>query len=128
MTAPGETNIVSAPPNLALWVGVLGIPALWGLQMTVTYAMPPMLCRMGTKWPAHLVTIACIGLAVVGAVLSYRDWQSTGGGSPDQTDGGPLARRRFLGALGLVSGVLYILVMIAQGMSAFYFDPCWTGF
>jgi hypothetical protein len=125
MTAPGETNIVAAPPNLALWAGVLGAPALWGLQLNIGYALPPAMCHAGSRWPVHVLSGACIALALVAAVLSYRDYRRVGG-SPDQTDGGPLARRRFVGALGTVVCLLFIIVMIAQALSAFFFDPCWS--
>ena len=125
MTAPGETNIASAPSNLALWVGVLGAPALWGLQLDIGYAMPPGLCHLGSAWPEHLLSLLCIVAALVGAGLSYRQYTAVGG-SPDATDGGPLARRRFLGALGTVVGLLFAMVMIAQAIPAFFFDPCWS--
>jgi hypothetical protein len=125
MTAPGETNIASSPPGLALWVGVLGAPALWGLQLDIGYALPPAMCHLGSRWPTHVLSIVCIVLALVGAALSYRQYASVGG-NPDETDGGPLARRRFLSALGTVSGLLFAMVMFAQALSAFFFDPCWS--
>jgi hypothetical protein len=125
MTAPGETNITSAPPNAALWIGVLGAPAAWGLQLDIGYAMPPGLCHLGSNWPEYALSIICILIALTGAFLSYRQYAAVGG-SPEQTDGGPLARRRFLGALGTVVSLLFTMVIIAQSLPAFFFDPCST--
>ncbi len=96
MTAPGETNISSGPSNWALWAGVLGAPAAWGLQLDLGYALPPGLCRLGSLWPEYVLSIVCIVISLIGAGLSYRQYAAVGG-SPDQTDGGPFARRRFLG-------------------------------
>jgi len=48
------------------------------------------------------------------------------GGKPDEPEGGPVARRRFLGALGTVVGLLFAMVIIAQSLPSFFFDPCWS--
>ena len=125
MTAPGETNIAAAPSNCALWLGVLGAPAAWGLQLDVGYAMPPGLCRLGSSWPEHVLSVVCVVITLGAALVSYRQYAAVGG-SPDQTDGGPLARRRFLGALGTVVGLLFTMVIIAQSLPPFFFDPCQT--
>jgi len=125
MTAPGETNIASAPSGWAIWLGVLGAPAVWGLQLSVGYAMPPSLCHLGSRWPEWLLHIICLALALIGAGMSYRQYASIGG-KPDEPEGGPVARRRFLGALGTVVGLLFAMVIIAQSLPSFFFDPCWS--
>ena len=125
MTAPGQTNITSAPSNWALWAGVLGAPAAWALQLDIGYAMPPGLCHLGSRWPEYVLSLICLLAALTGAAVSYRQY-ATIGGKPDDPEGGPLARRRFLGALGTAVGLLFAIVIIAQSLPSFFFDPCWS--
>jgi hypothetical protein len=73
----------------------------------------------------HLVSLLALVLALIGGLLSWRQWRRTGG-SPEETEGGPLGRPRFLGALGVFSAVLYSMLIIAQGIASFFFDACWT--
>ena len=119
-------NPAESPTSVALWSSVLGAPALWAIQLQVGYALAPATCHLGTRLPLYLLTLICITLALTGCALSYRDWKRAGGGSPDETDGGPIARLRFLGALGVIVGLTFAMVMLAQGLASFFFDPCWS--
>ena len=53
-----------------------------------------------------------------------RDWQRVGGGSAEGSAGGPIERTRFLGLLGLLVSSLFSLLILAQGVAAFFLNPC----
>lgn len=112
--------------SVALWAGVIGAPLVWGIQLEVGYALPQWVCKHGGVTTFHTITVICAALALVAGVLSWRDWRRAGGGSPEKTDGGPVARDRFLGVLGMLSSLLSIMLIIAQGFASVYFDACWT--
>lgn len=128
-----ETTIRHANPeepgrgwDLALWAGVLGAPAVWGLQFELGYALAPLTCKFGTLIPLHFLTISAIILALLALFFSHRQWRSAGGGSPDDIDGGMIGRRRFVGGLGMVVSLLFAILILAQGLASFFFNACWS--
>jgi hypothetical protein len=121
-TTPESRRRISS----AGWAGVLGAPAIWGAQQEAMYALTQWVCLSGNYAVLVVITIAClIGAAVCGFV-SWRTWRRSGGESPDDTDGGAIARSRFLGALGVITSVMFFLLILAQGIPTFFFDACWT--
>jgi hypothetical protein len=120
----------SANPNigkdLALWTSVLVAPAIWALQLQVGYALAPATCNFGTEIPLYLFDIVCIVLAGLAVVPSFFQWKNAGGGSPDSTEGGTNARRRFLGALGIIVSITFTTVIVAQALATLFFSPCWS--
>jgi hypothetical protein len=59
-------------------------------------------------------------------VLSYGVYLGVGKGSPDGVGGDRMSRERFLSALGVMSSVLFSIVIVAQFLSRLFFDPCWA--
>lgn len=125
-TTPANDKAPAEGRSVALWAGVIGAPAAWGLQLQAGYSLTPWACRAGLHFTLHVITAVAVVLALAGAYLSWRAWLAAGGGSPDKTDGGPVARERFLGALGVAMGALSAVVIVAQGIASFYFDGCWS--
>lgn len=125
-----QQQVLTNPPShgrsVALWAGVLGSPVVWAVQFQAGYMLVPWTCRTHDYFVLHLVTLVALLLVAVGAYLSWRDWKRVGGGSPESTDGGPIPRIRFLGALGVVVSVMFWLLILAQGISSFFFSACWT--
>jgi hypothetical protein len=96
------------------------------LQLQIGYALAPHLCKSGSHVSFYVLSAVCAAIAVVGGMISYRDWRRVGRGSPDDTDGGAAARTRFLGALGVLVSVNLLLAIVAQFLTILFFDPCWT--
>src|ERR1700712_4012573 len=101
MAVQTNTHVPAPERSVALWAGVLGGPAIWAIQLQVGYALSPIACGSRTIIE-HGLTLVCVFLALGGAFLSFRDWRAAGLSSPDETDGGALARTRFLGAMGVL--------------------------
>jgi hypothetical protein len=110
----------------SLWAGVLGAPAAWAVQMELYYLLVPWACRTGHRWPLFVVPIVFVVLAALGGLLSWRDWERSGRGSPDTSDGGPVARTWFLGMLGVMVSALFCMLILAQWIAAFFISPCWN--
>src|SRR4051794_6712150 len=111
--------------DVALWTGVLGAPAIWSLQFLLNYALAPWSCP-NRQIVLHLVTVVGLLLAIVGTLLSWGQWKRAGDVAPHHDEGGPFGRSRFLGALGIVVGAMFAVLILAQGLPAFFFDPCWN--
>ena len=70
-------------------------------------------------WPAF----APLWLLFLGTFVAWRTWRAEGSAWPGQA-GGPAGRARFMAGLGLLTGALFILVMVAQGIPGFILSPC----
>ena len=106
-----------------LWAGLLTPPAAWFLQLQAAYLMVYVSCAVGGNAPYHLASLASLALSAAGGVLSWRNWQKAGPEIPGE-QGGPLTRSRFLALLGLLSGALFSVTIIAQWVPAFILPPC----
>jgi hypothetical protein len=105
---------------------MIAAPAAWGVQLQLCYALVPHICLAGSSVSFYLVTGACALVALACGVISYREWRSAGRGSPDATDGGTVARSRFLGALGVLTSATAAVTIVAQGLAIAFLHPCWT--
>lgn len=126
MTETGSHEQPREASSLALWVGVLGAPALWAIQFQTNYALVPWICAHGHLIFMHLTTALFVVLGVGCALVSLHDWRRVGGGSTEGSAGGPIERTRFLGLLGLLVSSLFSLLILAQGVAAFFLNPCWS--
>lgn len=124
-----QATIVRPDPGSqspALWAGVIGAPAAWSLQMVAGYALTEHACANTWSYlTLHLLTLAFAVVAAACGWVSWRAYRRVGGGSPDEIDGGPVPRERFLGFLGAGLSALSVVVILAQGVPSFFFDGCW---
>jgi hypothetical protein len=111
--------------DIALWAGVLGAPAIWSLQFLLNYALAPWSCP-NRQIVLFIITGVALLLALTGTVLCWRQWKTAGDVAPEHDQDGIFGRRRFLGALGIVVCLMFLILILAQGLPAFFFDPCWN--
>lgn len=116
-----------APPSvrhlLSLWAGALAGPVAWFVQLQGVYALTMKACDGQTRVMLHLAALACVLLAGAGAGLSWHNWRGVRGW-PSDWDQGSAARVRFLSVLGMLTGALFLVVMLAQWIAVFLLDPC----
>lgn len=117
-------EIESAAVGKALPAAVLGAPVIWSLQMIANYALAPWSCP-NRQIVLHLITLAGLLLVIVGALMSWRQWKGAGGGSPEEDVSGVAGRHQFLGALGVLTCLLFGILILAQGIPALFFNGCW---
>jgi hypothetical protein len=109
----------------AAWIGVFGGPLAWFASQQASYALVPWACHGGPVIAIHLVNLAALLIVIFAGALAWRDWRSPGGHVSDE-DAPPEGRRRFLGLIGLMLCLLFGMVIVAQTIGAFTFDPCQT--
>jgi hypothetical protein len=106
-----------------LWAGVLAGPLAMLLQLQVNYALVLWACGSGREWPLHLTALLALVVTVAGGLLSWRNWRQSGAEWEDE-GAGVIPRSRFMAAVGILAGVLFALVIIAQWIPIFVYGPC----
>jgi hypothetical protein len=116
----------SAPvTTLALWTGLLLAPIAWAVHLQFVYAASQQVCNERLT-PAMLqaASITCLALAVAAGLLATWNWFTAGAKWPSDERSDLIARRRFLSAEGMLSALLFALVIAAQWLALVYFSPC----
>jgi hypothetical protein len=106
------------------WIGVLAPAVAWLLNLEFGYSLAHSACHGSGMVPVHLASLAALVLAAVGAAAALLTWKHSGSDWPDDVSGA-LHRSRMLGALGLGSAALFLLMIITQWIPAFLLNPCW---
>lgn len=104
-----------------LWAGVLVGPTAMLLQLEANYALVLWSCATGHTWPLHLVSVLALLVTVVAGLLAYRVW---GRVTANEDGGGPVARSRFMAAVGILISLLMCGVIVAQWIPVFIHHPC----
>jgi hypothetical protein len=104
-----------------LWAGVLVGPTAMLMQLEINYALVHWSCRTGQTWPLHLVSVVALLVTAVAGFLSYGIWTRL---AANEDSGGPLARSRFMAAVGVLISLLMALVIVAQWLPVFFHHPC----
>ena len=127
-TSPDVQAQVPLPRNrwrkVSICASTFAGPVAWALQLQVVYALVPWACKHHRTDLLHGMTIVFLLMSIAGGVLAWRHWRSVGGGWPGGTEGDPDARTRFMSVLGMLNSALFTLVILAQWVPAFVFDPC----
>ena len=104
-----------------LWAGVLVGPTAMLVQLEANYALVLWSCVTGHTWPLHLVSLLALLVTVVAGLLAYRIW---GRVRAQEDGGGPVARSRFMAAVGILISLLMCGVIVAQWIPVFIHHPC----
>jgi hypothetical protein len=121
-----ETNAtkeVSSSFNLMLWAGLLAGPIAFLLQLQINYALIPWVCATGHRFVLHLVSVAAFLSVLIGSLIAWLAWRRMAGEMPDESAGAH-SRSRFMAVLGLLTGTLFLLLIIAQEIPNFVLNPC----
>ena len=103
---------------LPLWAGILAGPIAWAFDLTTSYALVN-----GRRTVYILITIASLIVVIGGATISWIALSRTAEDVP--TDGGrPRQRARFMAIVGLASGALFGLQILAGAIPHWMLDAC----
>lgn len=107
---------------LALWLGIVGPPVIWLMQFEIRYVLA---ARPATSRHAGwLIGVWVVALALIAtlAALARRQHHAAAAAPLDQI-AGVSGRTRFMGLLGLMSCALFALLIVAQGLADFFYEP-----
>jgi hypothetical protein len=119
----------SAPlTTLLLWVGVLGAPLAWTLQLVAGYAAEEADCSRGTSSfdASHGVTVwlsvgaGLVALASLASAALVWRWTQR---RPADVRG----RVEFMAVAGLLVGALFLALIVLTAVGITHFDPCVAG-
>jgi hypothetical protein len=105
--------------RIACWTGLLGGPVAWLLQLMLAYLFVTYALYRGHAWTIPAVTIACLVLALLSAVLAFVEHRR----ARRAADAIASERTRFMAEVGMAAGVFFALVIVAQGLAMFFFTP-----
>ena len=111
------------PAPRAQWVGMFLAPAAFFAHLQVRYVLVPWACATNGQLWIHVVGVLSLAIAVLGALAARRTWRSAGGEDPTEA-GGAMPRTRMLGVMGVGISLMFILVLLGQWLSAFFFSAC----
>jgi hypothetical protein len=112
-----------ARQNLALWVAVLGSAIVWAIQMQTSYSLVTWACSMQRNWPLHVVSLLFLILAAAPGFIAWREWRAHASSETERQSAGA-GRRRFMALLGLMLSALFLILILAQAIPSFFFNPC----
>jgi hypothetical protein len=109
--------------TLSLWLGVLGGPTLWFINQQVNAALTPWACRTQHVAVLHVVSAVCLaGTLLCGASARHNSrWADA---RLRVVHANYLVRGRFMAQLGVLSALLFAIVIVAMELPNFLLDPC----
>ena len=117
-------------PLTPLWFGIIGPPTAWAAQLLVAYAPVELLCSPeatdGGVWGLSLnafgvvVTIAAVLLVVACGVVAERARRRL----VDMPESPARDRSTFMAALGLISSVYFLLVILFTAIGPIAITGC----
>lgn len=121
--AEAQKDFSEKSGQFRLWLGLLLPPVAWALQLQAVYSFSLYACLKGGFSPIHIASLIALILSLSGGFVAWRSWQQAGMNEPSK-NAGPLSRSRFMAALGVLTGALFSLVIIAQWLPALIGVPC----
>lgn len=124
MSAPESSRPQGAPPALSVLVlGLVLGPVVALANQQAIYSSDSWACGHGLRGTLHIIPALCM-LVVAGMMYeSHRTWVVVGRGLADEDDSAA-TRARFLAILGMTISAFSGLVIVAQWLGIFMFDPC----
>ena len=129
--AAGE-HLSTGPGARALWAGILMPPLAFLVAMEAAYVLVPWACQKGRHGVVWLGLLPGIVMLAVGAWSAFKVRAELGRGLGHELGGAgadvaidPVpSRARFMAAVGVLSSVLFLLLMIALAVPIAVLHPC----
>ncbi|HEX2779573.1 MAG TPA: hypothetical protein VHM30_08750 [Gemmatimonadaceae bacterium] len=119
-----ERPETGAPGGGLQWYGVLIPPLAMLTNLSLGFALVPWSCSANNRALLHVEIALLVLISVSGGLVAHREWRRHGGGGEVDDAGGPAARSRFLGVLGMASSALFTLILLGQWLANAFLTPC----
>jgi hypothetical protein len=121
--AQAQEESASQGSLLSLWAGVLLAPLAFLSALQANYTLTQKLCPGGRMSLLHLATLLFLLITATGILIAWRNWQRAGKGVPDESEERQ-SWERFMGVVGMLISALSFLLIVAQLIPQFFFNPC----
>lgn len=123
MTENAKTEESDQGRMFWLWIGMLLAPAAWIAQLQTLYLTSEYGCAYSDFFWNHVVSFAALLLSLSGLFVAWREWKAAGSSTEDAS-GKPISRRRFMAMVGILTGLLFSAVIVAQWLPTALGVPC----
>ena len=107
----------------ALWLLIVVPPIILAAAMQANFVLVRQACSAQRKIALYAVLITGIVFIVTTALIAFAAWRVEGTRWPTEAADLP-TRIGFVAVLGILSSVMSLLVLIAQGLAMIQLDPC----
>ena len=107
-----------------LWTALLAPPIVWAVQFEICYALVPFRCYGGTRAPLYAFTTVALLLTIAAGFLALINWRTVDRVWPNESTR-PGSHIAFMSVLGLMSSLLFSLILIAEIIAVAVLHPCW---
>jgi hypothetical protein len=105
------------------WSALLFAPTLTCINLSVTYAFTPALCKFGGTPALHLLAAGCALATMMMTAGSVKTWHDSED-DPNGDEADAAARRNLLSELASIVAALSTLVVLAQWAAVWIVSPC----
>ena len=121
--AKAEKKGVDAGTALKLWLGMLLPPAAWLIQLQTLWLTSEYGCfTLDFRWN-HVASAAALLISAAGWFVAYTEFSQCKA-EPTNDDDQPPSRRRVMSLVGLMTGALFTLLIIASWVPTLMGVPC----
>jgi hypothetical protein len=109
--------------DLLLWTTDLGPPIIWLFSFQANFTWAPWACIFQVKAWLYVVSALALLLELGIAAIAWSQWKALGAELPGQ-GGGPLPRARIMALAGIVFGLGFGMIVVAQAIPELVLGAC----
>jgi hypothetical protein len=109
--------------DLLLWTADLGAPIIWLFSFQANFTLAPWACIFQVKAWLYFVSVLALALELGIAGLAWSQWKALGAEAPGD-GGGALPRARIMALAGVVFGLGFAMVVVAQSIPELVLGAC----
>lgn len=109
--------------DLLLWTTDLGPPIIWLFSFLAIFALAPWACIFQVKAWLYFVSTLALILELGTAAVAWSQWKALGAEAAGD-GGGSLPRARIMAITGIVFGVGFAMVVVAQAIPSVVLGAC----
>ena len=102
------------------WAGWVCGPAAWASHQVFGYALVPLACDTGSRWPYHVLTVTCLLLAGLGGLASWTALTR----SETLAESRSIGRLRLMARIGLMLGAISVAGIGLEYTGSFFLGIC----
>jgi hypothetical protein len=123
-TGPAGPGDAPLPSWLALWFGVAGGQAAWGLAVLIAYPTVAAVCQAeAPRFFIHAVRWTAMVVAIAATAVAFRSWRQAEAVRAEAPE--PAASRAsFMGLGGMMLSATATFLLFVEDMATWVIDPC----